>query len=285
MGGLLAWAADYLGGLEVESPRLSAELMLAQVLDCGRLDLYLRHQQPLSQDELAAFKALLVRRRQHEPMAYILGRREFYGLEFKVGPGVLIPRPESEQLVEESLARLQAQPAPRLLELCAGCGAVALALAANLPQAQVVATDSSAQALAYARDNATALGLEDRVQWLQGDLWEPLAPAGGFFDLIAVNPPYVQNDQWDTLPRQVRDFEPAQALLGGDDGLELTRAIIAGAGAFLRAQGWLLVELGQGQDQAARQLAQRTGIFSRIETKPDLAGIMRVLLCQRGDYG
>ena len=175
----------------MSAPRLSAELLLSRTLCCGRVDLYLRFDQPLKAEELAGFKKLLIRRRQHEPVAYILGSREFYGLDIGVGPGVLIPRPESEHLVEEAVARLRGMAAPRVLELCTGSGAVALALAQELPQAQVMASDISDEALTYARKNAENLGLAGRIEWLAGDLWEPVAAAGGFFDAILANPPYV----------------------------------------------------------------------------------------------
>jgi len=285
IGRLIRWAAGYLEGYGVESPRLSGELLLAQVLDCPRVELYLRFDQPLTPAELAAFKELILRRRRHEPVAYILGRREFYGLELAVGPGVLVPRPETEHLVERALQALEGRENPRVLDLCTGCGAVALALAREREDAQVVGVDISAQALEYARANARKLGLADRVHWLQGSLWEPLAAAGGFFELITANPPYVAEDQWDGLPPQVREFEPRLALDGGHDGLDLIRDIIGGARAFLRAGAWLLLELGQGQARAAAGLARAAGVFDKIESARDLAGVERVLACRRGDYG
>jgi release factor glutamine methyltransferase len=282
---LISWAADYLGKRSVSAPRLCGELLLAKVLGCTRLELYLRFDQPLTPEELAAFKQLILRRREHEPVAYILGEREFWGLDIACGPGALVPRPESEHLVEEALARLAEVEAPRILDLCTGSGAVALALASELPQAEVVACDISDEALTWARTNAQNLGLEERVSFKQGDLWEPVAAAGGFFDLITANPPYVAEHEWDDLPAEVRNYEPRQALHGGQDGLEVTKAIIAGAGAHLRPLGWLLVELGAGQAPAASRLAQAAGAFAEITLVKDLAGIERVLVCQRKDYG
>jgi release factor glutamine methyltransferase len=282
---LISWAADYLGKRSVSAPRLCGELLLAKVLGCTRLELYLRFDQPLTPEELAAFKQLILRRREHEPVAYILGEREFWGLDIACGPGALVPRPESEHLVEEALARLAEVEAPRILDLCTGSGAVALALASELPQAEVVACDISDEALTWARTNAQNLGLEERVSFKQGDLWEPVAAAGGFFDLITANPPYVAEHEWDDLPAEVRNYEPRQALHGGQDGLEVTKAIIAGAGAHLRPLGWLLVELGAGQAPAASRLAQAAGAFAEITLVKDLAGIERVSVCQRKDYG
>ncbi len=285
IGRLIRWAAGYLEGYGVESPRLSGELLLARVLGCPRVELYLRFDQPLTPGELAAFKQLILRRRRHEPVAYILGRREFYGLEFKVGPGVLVPRPETEHLVDRALAALAGQAEPRILDLCTGCGAVALVLARQREDARVVGVDISGRALDYARANARELGLEARVQWLLGSLWEPVAAAGGFFDLVTANPPYVADGQWQALPRQVREYEPRLALAGGEDGLALVRDIIGGSRAFLRAGGWLLLELGQGQAGPAGELARSSGVFDKIETEKDLAGVERVLACRRSDYG
>lgn len=269
----------------MESPRLSGELLLAHALGLERMDLYLRLDQPLRREELAAFKELILRRRAQEPVAYLLGWREFYGLRFRVGPGVLIPRPETELLVDRGREILAEEEAPRILDLCTGCGCVAIALLTHLPQARAVGVDLSPQALAYARDNAEALGVAVRVEWRQGDLYQPVAAAGGFFELITANPPYVAAGEWDGLPAQVRDYEPRQALVAGPKGLEVIREVIGGAGAFLRAGGWLLVELGLGQAAAAVELARAAGVFEQVETARDLARVERVLCCRRGDYG
>ena len=285
VAGLLRWAAQYLADYQTDAPRLSAELMLARVLGCDRLDLYLDSERPLSPAELAEFKKLLIRRREQEPLAYILGQREFYGLDLKVGPGVLIPRPETELLVETALACLKDTLAPRVLDLCTGSGAVALALASEMPQAALTASDLSPTALECARENARRLGLEGRIDWRLGSLWEPLAPAGGFFELITANPPYVSQGEYDDLPRQVKDYEPPEALLAGEDGLDYIRDIIGGAPAFLRPQGWLLMELGAGQAEAAQHLARETGAYGETSTARDLQGHERVLVCRRTDYG
>ena len=269
----------------MESPRLSGELLLAHALGLERMDLYLRMDQPLRREELAGFKDLILRRRAHEPVAYLLGWREFYGLRFRVGPGVLIPRPETELLVDRGREFLSGEEAPRILDLCTGCGCVAIALLAHLPRARAVGVDLSARALACARDNAEDLGVAGRVEWYRGDLYQPVAAAGGFFELITANPPYVAAREWDGLPAQVREYEPRRALVAGEDGLEVIRGVIGGAGAFLRAGGWLLVELGAGQAGSAAELARATGVFERVETARDLAGVERVLCCRRGDYG
>lgn len=269
----------------MDAPRLSGELLLAQVLECSRMDLYLCFEQPLHPRELAAFKKLILRRKSREPVDYILGRREFYGLEFLVGPGVLVPRPESEHLVEEALARLEGVEAPRILDLCTGSGAVALSLAHERPDAVMTGCDISPEALTWARRNAHNLGLEERVRWREGDLWEPVAAGSGFFDVITANPPYVTTAEMAQLPPEVGDFEPHLALEGGEDGLDLARSIIGGAGAHLRPMGWLLMELGAGQATQARRLAQACGAFAEVSLVKDLAGIERVLICERKDYG
>lgn len=269
----------------MESPRLSAELLLGRVLDLERLQLYLRFDQPLTPEELAAFKELLIRRRAHEPMAYILGSREFYGLDILVGPGVLVPRPETEHLVEEGLKALEGIESPRVLDLCTGSGCVALALAHERPDAKVVGVDISKEALAFAQRSADKLELSQRVQWLVGELYDPVAAAGGFFNLITANPPYIREDEWQGLSPEVREYEPRQALVSGPDGLELVGQIIAGSRAYLQPFGVLLMEVGAGQSGAALKIASRAGIFEQVRAVKDLAGIERVMVCQRGDYG
>jgi release factor glutamine methyltransferase len=285
IGSLIAWAKDYLTRYGVSSPRLSAELMLGNALGYSRVELYMRYDQPLKKAELNCFKELLLRRRGHEPMAYILGEKEFWGLDFKVGPGVLVPRPETEHLVEEALARLPKGEPLRILDLCTGSGAIALSLAMELPQAEVCAVELEHEALKYAQYNLDRHELNGRVNLYQGSLYDPVAPAGGFFEMITANPPYIPQREYDELSPGVKEFEPEKALLAGKDGLEITRHIIRGSGAFLRAGGWLLVELGAGQAQAATAIARASGIFEEVAVAPDLAGIDRVLICQRGDYG
>lgn len=284
IGALIQWAREYLGRQGVDSPRLAGELLLAHALGLDRVQLYLRYQQPLTPAELAGFKELILRARRQEPIAYILGKKEFWGLELLVGPGVLIPRPETEHLVEEGLKRLQEVAEPRVLDLCTGSGAVALALAAERDELKAVAVDLSPQALDFARRNVAELGLEGRVELRRGHLFEPVA-ADGFFHLVTANPPYVSEAEWPKLPPAVREFEPRQALVAGPLGLELAEQIIAGAPAHLRAGGWLLMELGQGQAARARELAARSGAYEEIQIINDLAGIERVLACQRSDYG
>lgn len=285
VGRLLGWAAGYLAAKGVEAPRLSAELLLAKVLGCDRLGVYLRHDQPLEEPELKAFKVLLLRRASHEPVAYITGTKEFYSLELEVGPGVLIPRPETEIVVDAALEMLEGYHQPLVLDMCTGCGAIALAIAANHPGARVVGVDISAKALGYARANARRLGLEGRVQWLQGNVWAPLAGKGMWFDLIVANPPYVAEGDWHALPPQVREYEPREALVAGEGGLDVIKEIVEGARAFLRPLAAVVMEIDPRQWQAVRELARAARIFPEVELRRDLAGAGRVVVMRRGDYG
>ena len=285
IGRVIEWSAKDLAAKGVDSPRLAAELLLAEALGTERLGLYLRFDQPLRTGELAGYKEMLKRARNREPVARILGRREFWGLELRIGPEVLCPRPETELLVELALEALREKESSRVLDICTGSGAVALALASELPGAEVAATDISAPALDIARENSLALGLDSRISWLHGDLFAPVAAAGGFFDVITANPPYVTQGEWEALSPEVKDFDPALALLGGEDGLDLIRPILAGAPAHLRAGSTLLIEIGYKQGRAALDIARKTGAYEKVHLAKDLAGVERTLVCERGDYG
>ena len=235
------------------------------------------------QQDLAGFEALLRRRLAREPLAYILGRREFYGLTFEVGPGVLIPRPETETLVEATLEAIRAHPrARRLVRIAdagAGCGAIALAVARHAPAAQVVATDSSTEALAWAGRNRRRLGLIERVVLLAGDLLEPIAEP---IDVVAANLPYIPTEEYERLPPEIRAHEPRLAVDGGEDGLEAVRALIAQLPAHL-AEGpvAVLLELGSSQTGHTAELLV-AAIGGEAEVHRDLAGNRRVVEVRRG---
>ncbi len=274
IGRVLEWSADYLRRKGfTDSPRLDAQLMLARALGLDRVQLYLNYDRPLNSDELAAFKTLLKRRLDGEPVAYLLGRRSFWTLELAVGPGVLIPRPETETLVEAALDRLAESASVSLLELGVGSGAISLALASERPALAVVATDVSAEALAVAESNAETLGLAGRIEFLEGDLFESVP--GRKFDMIVMNPPYVAEAEYRELDRQIVEFEPAIALLAGADGLEVIRRLVAEAPEHLRPGGWLLFEIGADQGPSAAALME-AGPFGEIGILPDLAGRDRV---------
>jgi release factor glutamine methyltransferase len=265
-GGALASAASVLG------MRLDAELLLAHVLDVSRANVIARDDRVLTPEEQGDFERLLARRLAGEPLAYLTGTREFWSLELEVTPDVLVPRPETELLVEWVLS-LKRESSFTVLDIGTGSGAIALALAKERPDAHVDAMDASSAALRVARTNARRLGISN-VQFLEGDLFRALDPGfrrGDGYDVIVSNPPYVA--EGDPHLAELK-FEPALALTAGADGLDALRAIVAGAPARLRAGGWLLVEHGASQGPAVRELLARAG-FGGIETRRDLAGLER----------
>ncbi|MFQ5880650.1 MAG: peptide chain release factor N(5)-glutamine methyltransferase, partial [Dehalococcoidia bacterium] len=231
--------------------------------------------QPLTTAQLAAFHALVERRLRREPTAYIVGHKEFYDLELEVTPAALIPRPETEVVVEEALRLERARPREslRVVDVGTGCAAIALALAKHLPNAQVVATDVSAEALALAYRNAQRLGLAQSVQWVLADL---LAGLRGPFDLIVANMPYVKINQWPGLAPEIRLYEPRLALDGGDDGLRCIRRLLAEAPQRLAAGGAIVLEMGWEQREAVVSLAQAFLPGASVEIKRDLGGLERV---------
>ncbi|MGD0526419.1 MAG: peptide chain release factor N(5)-glutamine methyltransferase [Polyangiaceae bacterium] len=273
---LLRWAMDDFRARGVESPRLDAEVLLARALGTTRIQLIVDAKRPLAADELGRMREMVRRRRAHEPVAYILGEREFYGRAFRVDRRVLVPRPDTETLVDVALARTRDRSMSlRALDLCTGSGCVAVTLGRERPTSSFTGTDVSADALAVARDNALRLGAYN-VAWRQGDLFDA-APLPVRFDLVTANPPYVAAGEIASLMADVRDHEPRLALDGGDDGLAMLRRVIAGAPARLvRPGGVLAVEVGAGQAPAVAQLFEQAG-FSSIEAKRDYARIERVV--------
>ena len=251
--------------------RIDATVIMAHVLGVNRAWIAANPMRILTESEDAKIEMLAVQRAMGRPVAYLLERREFYGRDFAVGPDVLIPRPETETLVEAALARLA--PHDTCLDLGTGCGAVAITLACQRPEGRVVATDSSAAALAVARRNASAHGCEGRVELLLGSWYEPVGARR--FDLIVSNPPYVAAGD-PHLARGDLRFEPQRALTDGSrDGLDSIRAIVAGAGEHLKPGGWLLFEHGYDQADAVRELLVSAG-FGTLASISDLAGIPRV---------
>ena len=228
-------------------------------------------------EQMRIFEAQLERRLQGEPLQYVMGTAAFYCIELEVGPGVLIPRPETEQLVELALAH--ASQGVEVLDLCTGSGAIALAMAACRPDSHFTGVDISPEALAYARRNQQRLQLAN-VEFLEGDLFAPLSPPRRF-GLITANPPYVSQADYEGLERVVRDYEPALALLGGQDGLDLIRRILDGAGRFLQPGGWLLSEIGEEQGEAVRALALKAG-FGQVQIRLDYSEKPRFLVAQIG---
>jgi release factor glutamine methyltransferase len=283
---LLEWTSGFFARKEVDSPRLAAELLLAHVLGCPRLKLYTDYERSLSDKDLTSFRALVQRAGEHEPIAYLTGRAHFFNLEFEVTPAVLIPRPDTETLVENvlQLSRNTAGfESPRVLDLCTGSGCIAAAIAHHLKSATVIATDVSEAAVAVARRNIERLGLADRVTVEQGDLFEPVArlPDPLPFDLIVANPPYIPTGDIEKLDRNVRDFEPVAALDGGIDGLVLHRRILEGAVDRLVPGGRIYLEIQFDQGERVKELAAGHEEFEDVRLLKDFAGHQRVLTARR----
>jgi release factor glutamine methyltransferase len=260
----------------IESPRLAIELMLAHLLKKRRLDLYLEFERELDDATLAALREMVRRRTEGEPLQYITGEAEFCGLKFAVDRRVLIPRPETELLVETVLERMKSRV--RVVDLCTGSGCIAVALAKRLPEAEITATDVSAEALTVAEENAKRHGIEKRVRFLKGDLLSVLSDSLKV-DAIVSNPPYIASGDWAGLPKEVRDFEPTQALLAGEDGLEVYRRIAADAGRFLLPDGFLSLELGAGQRAAVERFLTESG-WTMDQVVKDLQGHERVIVAR-----
>lgn len=253
---ILRDSEGYLAKHGVESARFEAEWLLATALELPRLNLYMQFDRPLGEKELAPLRGLLKRRASGEPLQYIMGSAQFMSVEIAVGPGVLVPRPETERLVELALARYDGTAAA--LDLCTGSGCIPLAIAAERPEARLTGVELSPEALAWAQKNSAALGMDGRVSWLRGDLFAPVA--GRRFGLITANPPYVREAEMRGLPRDVRDHEPPQALVAGADGLDLIRRIVAQAPAHLEPGAWLLIEFGIDHADAVADLMRRAGL-------------------------
>jgi release factor glutamine methyltransferase len=271
LGEVLRLSAGYLSEHGSPTPRLDAELLIGHALGLPRIELYTNFDRPLDEPELAACRVLLERRGRREPVAYILGRWGFHGLDLAVDGRVLVPRPETEVLVERCLALLDGLRAPRFADVGTGSGAIALAVKAARPDASVTATDVSADALAVARTNAAALGLE--VELVETDL---LAGVEGRFAVVASNPPYIGEGEMAALEPEVAEYEPRLATVAGPSGTEVLERLVAAAPAALEPGGSLVVECGAGQAAAVRSLMAAAGA-AETSAEPDLAGIDRVV--------
>ncbi|ACB76774.1 peptide chain release factor N(5)-glutamine methyltransferase [Opitutus terrae] len=272
---------EFFAARGLEHPRLNAELLVGHGLGLGRMQLYLQFERPLSEAELERIRPLVRRRGQREPLQYVLGETEFFGLKLKTDRRALIPRPETERLVELVVARYaDTAPPARILDLGTGSGAIALALASRFTDAQVTGLDHSEDALALAAENAAATGLPSRVTWLQSD-WYAGLPDGAAFELIVANPPYLSAEETAQTQPEVREHEPHLALTsGGPDGLADLRKILAGATQFLAAGGLIALETGIAQHPALCALAREAG-FNQVESLPDLTGRDRYVIAHR----
>lgn len=273
---VLAWTAKDFAERGIEPSRLDAELLVAHALGLSRVALYMDLDRPLSDEERASVRALVARRRAREPVAYIVGHKEFWGRRFEVGPAVLVPRPDTEALVERALAILPAESGARVLDLCTGSGVIGLTIAAERPAVHVDLTDLSPDALAIARRNAEALSVIERVRVFEGDLFDAL-PEGSRYALVTANPPYIAEGELPALAADVREHEPKQALVAGADGFAVHRRLVSEAARFLEPGGTLLIEAGAGQAEALeRMLAERPEVEATARHR-DLAAIERVV--------
>ena len=280
---ILHWTTEFFDRKGVDSPRLSAELLLAHVLKLPRIKLYTDHDRPLVDEELTAYRELVRRAAEQEPIAYLTGRAHFCDLELDIKPGVLIPRPDTETLVEVALNHCRHTPgmeSPRILELCTGSGCIAAALANHLKTASLTAIDIEPAAIELAGHNFTQLGLTERITLMQGDLFIPLRDAvdPAPFSLIVSNPPYIRTGDLAGLDRSVRDFEPRRALDGGPDGLSFHRRILQGAPEHLLPGGLVMLEIAYDQAESALALAGQFPRFSNVRVIKDAAGHNRVLV-------
>lgn len=254
--------------------RLEAEVLLCHALDVERAALYAGLERRPDTSVVAFYRSLVARRLNGEPVAYIVGRRDFYGLTFRVTPAVLIPRPETELLVERALAAARGMARPTIADVGCGSGCVGITLAVHLPRASVWAIDLSVDALAVTSDNAQRLGVESRLATLQGDLLDPLpAPV----DLIVANLPYVNERDLAEMPPSIVDYEPRLALSGGIDGLDQIRRLVDQSPAYLRAGGSLLLEVGYDQGDAVADLGRRRFPGANVQSWLDLGGHQRVV--------
>jgi release factor glutamine methyltransferase len=268
----LSRAREILDDNDIQDPALESELLLRHTLGIDRVQLYLALENELSPDQSVEFQRLIRRRLDGEPTAYITGHREFYGLDFYVDSTVLIPRPESELLVEKAIELVQNRLLSSVAEVGTGCGAIAVSLALNLPQVKIYATEISASALEVARFNCRKHGVEGRICLLEGDMLDPLPEQ---VDLIAANLPYVSEAELTSV--NTLGFEPSLALNGGPDGLDKIRHLCRQADKKLRPGGCLLMEIGQGQGEAVTSLLHEIFPRAEIEVTPDLSGINRVV--------
>ncbi len=278
---LLAWTHDHFAKKGVDSPRVAAEMLLAHVLGTQRLRLYMDPDRPASDLERAAFRALVERAAAHEPVQYLVGEAPFFSLSFKVNPSVLIPRPSTETIVEHIVQHVRRTPgftAPLIADVGTGSGAIAIALAKNIPTARVMATDISQEALALAKENAKAQGdnVAQRIDFLHGDLLEPLQ--GQRLRFLVSNPPYISDDEWAEVASNVKDYEPVTALRGGVDGLKYLRPLIAQAREYLDTPGQLLLEIAASQKAAVLKLAEETPGLKNAHVLVDHEALPRVLV-------
>ena len=279
----LRWAESALEKSGVLGPRLESEVFLAEILNCDRAYLYAHPENPLSEEAEEALRVWVARRSRGLPLAYILGKKEFWSLEFRVTPAVLIPRPETELLVEMSIRKAREEKAGRIAEVGCGSGAVIVSLARELGQVQLYGTDACREALGIARQNARRHGVEGRISFFHGDLLGPLRGRRleGKLDQVVSNPPYVPREEIPRLSPDIRLYEPRRALDGGRGGLLIYGRLIPQAKRFLRPEGWLILEVGDGQGEAVSRLLAESKGFEGASLASDAQGRERVLFARK----
>ncbi len=285
---LIGWTKSYFERRGLEHPRLEAELLLAEVLGCARIRLYVEFEKPVASEVLVRFREMVKRRGENrEPLQYIIGHVQFVDLKLKVTPAALIPRPETEVLAAWAVKTLEGEKGrrgegekARVLDLCTGSGCVALYVASKVSDAQVVATDLSGDALGLAKENGAGLKLSERMSFKQGDLFEALDEKMQF-DLITANPPYVDAAVKDSLQPEVRDFEPALALFSENGGTALAERILRECGPWLKAGAYIGMEFGIGQGEVLKACAEKTGFFDEIGLEPDHNRVPRFLMARK----
>ena len=277
-------AATLLSTAGITNARLDAEVLLSHIILKDRVWLITHRDDVLADNHQRAFEDAIQRRTRREPLQHIIGNQEFWGLEFIVSPDVLIPRPETEFIIEAALAIVQDRNTPvRIIDLCTGSGCIAVSLAKELTAARVIATDASEKALTVARENTRRHGVSEHIRFLLGDLFEPLEELDirGQIDIIVSNPPYVQAGDLSTLQPEVRDYEPEMALIAGPGGTEIAKRIIQLAPVYLKKNGTLIMEMGLGQAEALTRMVEATGAYGDRELLKDLAGIERVIIARK----
>ncbi len=275
---------EYLIQKGSDSPRLSAELLLSYVLDLKRIELYTQYNKVVAKEQLDRLHDLVKRAGQHEPVAYLVGKTEFYSLEMNVTPGCMIPRPETELLVQRAIEFLRTQEGNQFVcDLCTGCGCIAVAIARNSPATQIIATDISDAALSVAAQNVEKYKLQNRIRLLQGDLFEPLIPQlnEDKFDLIVCNPPYVSAAEYEALEKNIKNYEPRLALFAGEDGLDIYRRISKNVEQFLKSGAPLMLEIGFTQGQAVKELLEQTRAFAEIKIEKDTHNNDRIAIAKK----
>jgi release factor glutamine methyltransferase len=286
IGELLKVSADYLKQKGIDSPRLSAEILLAHQLHLTRVKLYLQYDQPLSEQEVEGYRALIRRRLSREPVQYITGAQEFWSMEFIVNPSVLIPRPETEVLVEQAVSLRKENPdlqeeGVNFLDLGTGCGALAVALAREFEKALICATDLSEEALRVARRNAERHGVKDRIDFRSGDLFMPFDGQAARFDMILSNPPYIPTEAFGVLSPEVREHEPRSALDGREQGMYYITRILKEAASYLVPGGWILMEMDPEQTPKAIRVIEETGQFTEHRRIQDYSHRYRVVMARK----